>query len=178
MEHPEKCFGNWSKLTKLFLGRMTGFTTSYPNWVTDLKSQFRATYHGQPSLRNLKIFTGNLKMNELSLEIDQKMLIEFKKLFSTVEDGYMKHLGNFICSKFRNSSELYNLQCIHPATFTGSTDCLWQPDGPGLSSTFLNDFDWSIFWENWMDCVVWSVSDVESFLEFLIGMILNEMEWI
>ena len=43
-----------------------------------------------------------------------------------------------------------------------------------IFSTFLNDSHWLIFWENWMDCVVRSVSDLESFLEFLIGMILNE----
>ena len=97
-------------------------------------------------------------MNELSLEIDQKMLIEFKKLFSTVEDGYMKHLDNFICSKFRNSSELYNLQCTYSATYLhlGSTDSAWPADGPGLSfSTFLNDFHWLVFerigWIVWFD---------------------------
>ena len=56
------------------------------------------------------------------------MLIEFEKLFSTVEGGYMKHLDNFICSKFRNSRELYNLHNIHNSPYNrGSTDGNFSP---------------------------------------------------
>lgn len=40
----------------------------------------------------------------------------------------MKHLDNFICSKFRNSRELYNLHNIHNSTYNrGSMDWKFSP---------------------------------------------------
>ena len=71
MEHPENVSEidqNWN------LGQITGFATFYPNLPQLTRIIYhdnRDCYHGQPRLWNIVFLTGNLEMNELSLEIDQ-----------------------------------------------------------------------------------------------------------
>ena len=63
---PRKCFGNGSKLK---FGPDYRFNRFLPE-LTPIYQKLTTTHHGQHRLRN-SFLTGNLEMNELSLEIDQ-----------------------------------------------------------------------------------------------------------